>query len=334
MTDYYVDPAATGSNDGSTWTNAWTDVQTAFDTVTAGNTCYCRGTQTLTSRIDVDTNEGSSTTGRIKFIGCNASGVNDGTAFVIDGNSAVANCLYLSAIGDFVSYINLEVKNATGNGVDGSGSLIGVDVINCSFHDHGGYGFRGYALNLSSHIHRSSFYNNSTHGMYSFRGSSITNSVFRDNTEAGIDFVYASGMLMGNLIVNNGHSGIYRNGTGSLIINNVIDNNGRWGLDLSAGYHGALVYGNRITNHNNVGYGGLNCAVRVQNYGYNYFENNTVNVSGAYANIIKIDGIDTNQYDQSNINEGYVSLAAGSEDYNLRSDATMRRVAIEMKDVI
>lgn len=90
MTTYYVDPLAAGSNDGTSWTNAWTSIQSAFDTAVVGDIVYCRGTQTVAARIDVDTNSGTNAGGFIKFVGCNASGTVDGTRFTIQGDGANA----------------------------------------------------------------------------------------------------------------------------------------------------------------------------------------------------------------------------------------------------
>ena len=105
MATKYVDPAAGGSNNGSDWTNAWTDIQSAFDTCVAGDIVYCRGTQTLSVTIDVDTNSGDDTSGFIKFIGCNASGVVDGTYFTINGNAGAYHGLTFAAVGLWLNVI-------------------------------------------------------------------------------------------------------------------------------------------------------------------------------------------------------------------------------------
>ena len=44
MTTRYVDPTASGSNNGTSWTHAWTTMQSAYDTAVAGDQVYCRGT--------------------------------------------------------------------------------------------------------------------------------------------------------------------------------------------------------------------------------------------------------------------------------------------------
>ena len=85
----YVDPAAVGANNGTSWADAWTDFQDAVDNWAAGDTIYCRGTQILAAQIDVDGADGIATN-PIKIIGMNASGVDDGTYFTLDGNAAVS----------------------------------------------------------------------------------------------------------------------------------------------------------------------------------------------------------------------------------------------------
>ena len=41
MADIYVKPAAGGANDGTSWTDAYTDIQSAFDTMASGDDIWC-----------------------------------------------------------------------------------------------------------------------------------------------------------------------------------------------------------------------------------------------------------------------------------------------------
>src|SRR3990167_8766585 len=95
MATYYVEPGIgadvnLGTSQGAG--NSWATLQKAADTAVAGDTCKLIGTETLTAICDFDINSGSVASGLIKFIGVNSSDVNDGTMYVVDGNSAVVNC--------------------------------------------------------------------------------------------------------------------------------------------------------------------------------------------------------------------------------------------------
>jgi hypothetical protein len=90
MIEYYVDPDATGLNNGLTKADAWTDTHTALGAgtpVLPGDRILLKGIQVLTSTIQrligpmtpLDTSY-------IKIIGVNSSWVNDGTFFTIDVN--------------------------------------------------------------------------------------------------------------------------------------------------------------------------------------------------------------------------------------------------------
>ncbi|NIV11968.1 MAG: hypothetical protein GWN62_12055, partial [Aliifodinibius sp.] len=107
-----------------------------------GDIVYCRGTETLAAPIDFDTNSGNLNPGYIKFIGCNGSGTVDGTFFVLDGNSAAANCIRgVTTAQTYLWFENMEFKNATGNGVE---SIAGCDYwgfVNCIAHNNGAHGF-------------------------------------------------------------------------------------------------------------------------------------------------------------------------------------------------
>ena len=54
------------------------------------------------------TNAGDGTTGKINFIGTNGSGTEDGTRFVLDGNSAATNCILFAAKRD-IHFSNFEL---------------------------------------------------------------------------------------------------------------------------------------------------------------------------------------------------------------------------------
>lgn len=157
MSTYYVDPSATGNNDGggdggdpsdptqaANWTDAWTTLQSATDTAVGGDIVYCRGTETLTAPIDLDASAGTTAGGWIKYIGCNSStGAVDGSRYTLDGNSTAVNCLlfYASPYGVYLWFENMVFTGATGSGVAFPANVGSPTMyVNCVAHTNGSFG--------------------------------------------------------------------------------------------------------------------------------------------------------------------------------------------------
>jgi len=338
MALHYVDPAAGGDNDGSSWINAWTNIQSAFDDCVAGDICYCRGTQTFAdaTQIDIDTNSGTNAEGHIKFIGCNASGNVDGTRFVLDVNSKDCHGLVLANGVDMVWLENIEVKNCGGTVKDGftktdTGSSQGCVFINCSSHNNSRYGFGGAGYISQDFYIRCTAYLNSAG--FSSAGTRLIFCSSHDNTGIGISF--SSGLIYGCIVYGNGDDGIYSN-LSNVILNTVIDSNTDNGIELVSGtsLFPALILGCRITNHSGAGDIGLNAASENLITGWCYFEDNDGdNIQNATLHTqIQVNGSNTNMEDLANTNEGYVSKTDGSEDYTTAytdaGDPDLRRTAI------
>lgn len=343
MADYYVDPAAGGANDGGgdgvaddptdtdNWTDAWVDIQSAFDTAVAGDVVYCRGTQTLTAIIDVDTNEGDLTSGMIRFIGVEGLLGITGTRFVFDGNSAVANCLDSNSM-DFIHLENFEFKNATGNGVDASVLSNNWVFNNCSFNNNGALGIDCPNFNGSTWI-RCTAYLNTTDGFFRPTASSLLLCSSHDNTGSGMGSSARFAFHAACLLYDNGDDGYENLALNSVLFNCVINGNTDDGV-ISFG-NTPIVIGCRITNHSGAGDIGLNCNGDPVFHGWNYYEDNDgANIQNATLAIeILDDGATTDVEDQADTNEGYTDLTDGAEDFNLRSDATSRRTAITIPTV-
>ena len=127
MTTRYVDPAASGDNDGTSWTNAYETLQQAADNAVAGDVVYCRGTETLAARVDFDTQTGTNAGGFIKFVGCNAEGNVDGTRFVLDGDGGNYAGIYIVPGISTLWFENIRVTNC-----DGGSSGFGFQATACS----------------------------------------------------------------------------------------------------------------------------------------------------------------------------------------------------------
>jgi len=332
MTTYYLDPAVgNDSNDGSDWgaSYAWATLQKAADTAQAGDIVYCRGTETISAQVDFDTYGGTYTAGFIKFIGCNGSGVVDGTRYIVDANNANIHGISLAV--STIWFQNFEVKRTgTQNGFRRTGGwthyFINCCANNCS---------TGFSLPSTSNslFYKCVAYANST-GFYVDGTSNQT--IFccsRDNTDYnhnyGIGLYYCISYDGGVATINNAATG--------LLFCSSIDGIGSSGDGItltstsSSSQHFTML-GCRVTNFSTSGKIGLNCVNRPAIVGYCYFENNdgdNIQNTNVLEILVDLDGNTTNIEDQSDTDQGYVDPnSEGSEDYNLRSDATLRRVAI------
>jgi len=214
MTTYYVDPAAGGANNGTSWTNAWTTIQTAFDTAVAGDIVYCRGTETLAAKIDVDTNTGAYNTGMIKFIGCNASGTVDGTRYVLDANGGSFHVVQ-STTPAMIWLENIEAKNTAagkyhGFNLGSSAACSGWVFINCCANNCGENGFFGDWLRYSHFVRCVAYSNTSSGFAMNDNANKFLFCCARDNT--GIGFYVAGAYIcdfIGCVAHGNGDDGFY-----------------------------------------------------------------------------------------------------------------------------
>lgn len=331
---YYVDPAAAGDNNGTSWTHAWTTIQTAFDTAVAGDIVYCRGTEVITAQIDVDTQTGTYAAGFIKFIGCNAAGNRDGTRYIINANSNAIHGIVSTATADAIWLENIEVKNCGGstkNGFTIPGSSSGWVLLNCCANNCSGTGINGSAGSRNTYI-RCVAYSNTLIGM---SGGADEKYIFCSSHDNGTDGISDGGecVLLGCLFYDNGDDGIGNVVQTSIIINCSIDGNADNGIDVQSisSPWGPMMLGCRITNHSGAGDVGVDAVSRFLLTLGCYFEDNDTDIANAgvtYNVPITGDGAVSDIYDQANTNEGYTDLTDGAEDFNLRSDASLRRTAV------
>jgi hypothetical protein len=338
---FYVDPAATGGATGADWTNAWVTLQTALDTAVAGEIIYARGTEVITAALDVDTNAGSNAAGHIKIIGCNAAGNRDGTRFVVNANNNDIHGITLASNMTMIWFENIEVKNCGGttkNGFNFNGTIcIGCRFINCSSHHNSGSGF--YNFNGSGgHVvyFRCTAYNNTVCGfkVYATANQRILFCSAHDNTGSGIGAGGAYSLHYGTLIYDNGDDGINNLSYTETVLNCTINGNTDDGIFvLSYSTLGNILVGaSRITNHSGSGDMGINAVSCPLLTFCDYFEDNDGdNIQNAeFHSNISIDGTATssNIEDQANTNEGYTDLTNDAQNFNLRSDASLRRTRI------
>lgn len=328
MATYYMDTAGSNTAPYDTWGKAATSLQTVADLVTLDGIVYCRGTQTLAATIDLDINSGSAA-GYIKFVGCNAGGTVDGTRFVLDGDSAATNCILGVNDKDYLWFENFEFKNATADGVDG-GVQDGCVFINCIAHNNGNWGFDLAAFAYCNLI-RCKAYNNTQGGLLS-PGilSAIVFCCFYGNGDSGFkgSAAYYGIKIVGCVFHDNGDNdkGIETLSNDAFVFNCVFEGTnqtGETGVEIGWVEHNSLILGCRFANLAT----GLS-SNSLAKYGWNYFHNNTADTSGAALFAIPYDGdADTNEIDQD-ADDGFNDVA--SDDFNLKTDRTLRRTAIDL----
>lgn len=332
MTTYYADfDLGTGNNDGTSWANAW---KTPADVIAgsngsapaAGDTVYTRGTATLAATV-TNTLAGDETTGLIKWIGCNASGNNDGTRTVIDANSG--NFATWTQNAGYNLFENFRFTGSGNNdGFEGTGD--DLVFVNCSFDNNNAHGWNGAGQDRCIFI-RCVAYSNGSNG-FSGAGARFIFCCSRGNTGNGWYYNFAS-VWIGCLAYDNGGNGIDAFRQYGTAFNSVFDANTGNGIDILSGTnYVAAILGCRITNHSGGGSIGLDANTEIVLYGWNYFENNTGdNVQNAtLAFPISYNGAATNLEDLSNTEYGYVDI---SEDnyatgYTDSGDPDLRRVAV------
>lgn len=340
MATYYVDPAGSNTSPYDTWTKAATSLQTIADIIVAGEVCYCRGHIDLAAAVDFDTaaSTGSNAAGYVRFIGCNASGTNDGTYFTLHCNGQSIHGINANGNMDMVWLENFEIYGS------GAGSYDGINMNtaacsswvlnNCSLHDMGRHGLNSGGFDAYCKYIRCTFYNNGNSGT----SASVTSTRYwfcscHDNVGDGMNL--CSSILIGCIIYDNGDDGVDVV-AGSLIYNCVVDQNADDGLYFAASTTLNIpeMVGCRVTNQSGeAGDIGFNPNSEPFVYGWNYIFHNGDNIANdTIALAINMNGSDTNTIateDSGNVDtDGYTSVTDGAEDYNLSDSATLRRTAV------
>ena len=323
MATYYVDPAGSNTAPYDTWASAATSLQTAVTACVGNrNIIYARGTQTLTGSIDFASAASGAIGAYNKIIGCNASGDNDGTYFVLDGNNSNG----ASAAGIWTRTAtywwleNIHVTQCQGDGVGGSsGYATSWVFLNCKASSNGGAGFNGNSSGSTGRVlYKCISLNNGGNGYNYNRLGLLMFCVAKGNGARG--FNSYGEVIYGCLAVNNKSDGIYA--LGGDIINCVVDGNGATstniGIDLP--YTRTSAIGCRVTNQTGIGIrtSATHLGLTLHNFVHTCSAGEFNSLAGALAlGGDTISGI-----------QGYVDRAIG--DYNLTADATMRRVPVTL----
>jgi len=324
---YYVEPAVgNDSNAGTSWGagNAWATLQKAVDTVAAGETVYCRGTESISAAIDFDGTDGT-VASRINIIGCNEAGDDDGTYYTIAAGSST--CHGINAAGqDFITLKNIELTSSAAgayNGIDVSSISSNWILDNCKID-----GFPTNGIDGSSYLYYAYFYrlvvvNCGNHGVNGLSASARINFCrIMDNGGSGVVSSYAVSVY-GTVISGNTNWGIYSGDGGSVLYNCVLDNNGEDGFhctDAGVADEPNDFIGCRFTN--NTSDGVSSAGARIMLVGC-YFGGNGTDINGANIQDFKL-----NTTGGSDTDQGY--LDPTNNLFNLRNDATLRSQEIQL----
>lgn len=330
MTTYYADfDLATGNNTGVDAANAWktfADVLAGSNGTapTAGDTVLCKGTDTLAGTQTV-TIDGTYDGGYIKFIGVDASWANVGgsTRAVLDANGGAFSCLTFNGA-NYIWMENFRLTNtskaANRNGVDYVTAYSDNDIwVNCVADNcyNGFQGSSGYARCLT--FIRCLAHTNANAGFY------IRNADYRfcrayGNTSHGFN-MYAN-TAYACISHDNGGDGFYVYSS-TAPINCVAYGNTGDGFEFAYTTQTCVPIGCRAANNGT----GVNTSANVRAVAFYYYGDNTTETAGGFDEILN-DGASTVTLNGADTNEGFVDPS--SDDYNLRSDATYRRVAVSI----
>lgn len=210
MATYYVDPSATGLEDGSSWANAWTSLQEAIDggmsmsPPAGGDLVLMRGEETPSATIDWDSTGGSTSSGVVTYRGVNASGVDDGTRYKINGDSSRHTVNWLTSL---TNVENLEINGGNNGFYKQNYSM----KYNCHF------------LNLYIHDCNADGAYMGTGGANGFRWSRC---LFEDNGVDGME------------------------GSAGVVIECVFKGNGGYGVKMTGGQYGIVLVNSLLVGNN------------------------------------------------------------------------------------
>lgn len=340
MTTRYANPSGSNTSPYDTWAKGATDPQTIIDLAVAGDINIYGGTFTdgthFTGPLDVDTNAGS-TSNYILHLGCNGSGVIDGTRCVIDANSNAASCFNIDVA--YHRFEHFEAKNGTSFGFDYNNAAADyITFINCIAHDNGINGFHtGNTGNNRTLYILCRSYDNTSDGIG--HSSAVVRLFFcalYNNGALGFDGSLNSTvpLFYGCLVHNNTSGGLIDLDDAATLINCIIDGESV-GVDFDD--QQAVLIGNRITNCTT----GIDFNTKHAIAGWNHFYNNSSNdvlAATLAMNLADRAGL-TNRYMSAGI-DGTNTVDTGSDDgyndranddFNLKTTAENRRIEVDME---
>lgn len=188
MSDYYVDAASGNDGNAGSAVSPWKTMQKAADTAVAGDIVYGRGTETVATVIDFDTNAGTEAN-RIRFIACDSSWTPTIGGWALDGAGAIANLIkyYSTPAIKYVQFEGLVMGGVTaGILIQSSTYITGWTFIDCEFKNALSFvvsGFLRSCLVLRCYMHDITSLIGTASRMY---GAQFVDCTFRDCTNGWV----------------------------------------------------------------------------------------------------------------------------------------------------
>ena len=334
MATYYVDPAAGGLDNGSSWTDAWTSLASAIAAWAAGDTTYCRGSETIDATThaagltDAAAATGTSA-GQIRIIGCDSSGNPGGDRFTLTGDVAdqpTSLIAFTAGLNNITfQFIDFDGTNVTGDVVSVTTAYCQQWVLaDCIIHDGPGNGLN------ASHMRESlilgcEICDNSSGGIVNLGSySHIVESIIRDNGAHGINNLGTACTLSECMVTGNAWAGVISSSDALAYHHCVFDDNGVANIKISATGQSVSIRYCRITNAGTYGIHQVStdeCLTNIEDH--NVFAGN---ITADRLNI----AIGANSI--SAAADGYRDQTGG--DLTLVPAAAGRRMAIAMPDGI
>lgn len=348
MTTYYVDPTATGDNDGggdgvdrddptesANWTNAWESMADAIagtngTAPTAGDVVYRKHTntpdETLTAGI-TNNLSGNNTSGYIQWITVNSSGVIDGSRYHLDGAGTNTGTYLYSVTGANNLDYGLYVDDADTSNLGVTGSYNVFMNLLTEYADSYGVISTGTGSIFISIVSQ-----NNVIGVVIQQENRLLFSRVQNNSNRGVTLNSVSNVAYGNLVIDNSNEGIYAGHRSNLVLNNVVDNNSLDNiLVISGAYSSIIIIGNRLTESGEYGidFNTQKAVLALYNYTPASTEDRD-NASGATNGLpdLKINSLLGNIWNGTDTNAGYNNPT--SDDFNLTSTASLRRTKVEL----
>jgi hypothetical protein len=314
MANIYVDPAATGEEDGSSWANAFIKLQDAVTAATNLDHLFCKGTELPTSQINLG--------GKILYyIGCNASGDEDGTHYVIDGTNYTTPPNNLGIIyngGTGGVFRNFHVKNSVRCGI----SSLTSTLFNCLIEKCDYFGLTANGSGAQTHNAifctfldcKKGGLSNDASGRFVFYTETL-----RCGETSTSNALQLLGMMYGSIVAKCTGRGVQTGGLSS-IVGSVIDGNSSHAILVNNTV--LNLFGVRITNNGGYAVDQLTSTVMFEDY------NLCLNNSSGCFNQQGTAKIYPQGHTLTSGVEGYVDR--DNNNYNLTSVATLRDIPMQL----
>jgi hypothetical protein len=297
----YNDASATGANDGTSPTDAYTSPQSSYTNASSGDSCLFNGSFTIDAMITANGNS------NVKYIGVNSS-------WEIDGSNAVFLASSIDTIiGGFTAnriwHQNIVFKKATIANVSLRGAADTLTFYKCCF-DSSSNGIYGGGGSDYVKVLECLFSGNTTRGMYYVGGySNVINSVFMYNSTAWDIENRANVIAINNLFINAKNGTIFIDGTGAgntVIRGNLFDGYGATTTTGINGLYDIMITENQFINLTTGIVAGSQKAMMNQNTFYGNTTNisngeNLISIGNNYYDVGDDDGIvdrSTNKYNR------------------------------------